>query len=73
MTTHRTNPHNGIDHQVLAHLSRIEDRALTADRIVVWALSLIAVALVGLIGVIVLPGPADLLELAPAALIEEAA
>ncbi len=74
MTTHhRTNPHHGIDHQALAHLTRIEDRALTAHRIVVWALSLIAAALIGFIGVIVLPGAADLLELAPAALIGEAA
>ena len=72
-TNHRTNPRNGIDHQVLAHLQRIEARAPTAERVVLWITALGAAALIGLIGVIVLPSASDVTERAPAALTEETA
>lgn len=70
-THHHTNLRNGIDAQVHTHLQRIEARAPTADRVVLWIVALGTAALIGLIGVIVLPRSADLAELTPAALSEE--
>jgi hypothetical protein len=69
---HRTNPRDGVDHHVLAHLTHIESRGPKAERIVTLVLSVLAASLIVLIGVIVLPGTADMAELAPGTPIEAA-
>ena len=66
-TNHRTR----IDPQVLTHLQRIEARAPAAQRVVAWIASLGCAALIGLIGVIVLPTATDLTEQAPAHPVQE--
>lgn len=65
-TNHRINPREGIDPQVLAHLHRVQNRACVAERVVAWVAALGTAALVGLVGVIVLPTAADVTEQAPA-------